>query len=327
MRALWILSCAAFGFSQIGAATSDGGIPSESFRKGVVSIEREGGVWGVGTVLAGDGRVLTSLTALRGADAFDLRYADGSTAKARIGHQDARWDLALLVPADSLPPPAASASSVPQPARARDGLRAGEGEPASVQIVVPARAGKAPSVKMKGKGLFRSKTGDELVDAWDLEFKGMSVAAGAPLVDPSGQVFGVLVHACRPGPAHCAPTWIGAPVTEIRRFLSRTPTATERPAPWLGIIARADRSGTTAGVRIVRIAPKSPAEKSGLKTDPDPKNADLITAADALPVETPEQLGEILGRHAPGDAIKLLVFGPNGRLREVQAVLASAPEP
>ena len=52
----------------------------------------------VGTVLQKDGRVLTSLSALGGIEQPEIRYADNSVVKTKIGHKDRAWDLALLIP-------------------------------------------------------------------------------------------------------------------------------------------------------------------------------------------------------------------------------------
>src|SRR5271167_4474657 len=70
----------------------------ERIRRGVVALERNGVPMAVGTVLAGDGRVLTALSGLGGGDGADVRYADGTLVHARVGRSDRTSDLALLVP-------------------------------------------------------------------------------------------------------------------------------------------------------------------------------------------------------------------------------------
>jgi serine protease Do len=73
------------------------------------------------------------------------------------------------------------------------------------------------------------------------------------------------------------------------------------------------------GVRIVAIAPSSPAEQAGLKT-----GSDVIVAVDGLPVDTPEKLSDSLSKRAVGDAVKLLVFSGD-RFRDVAIALRAAP--
>jgi S1-C subfamily serine protease len=91
------------------------------------------------------------------------------------------------------------------------------------------------------------------------------------------------------------------------------------PAPWLGIRGESDQGGSAHGVRVVAVAPQSPAEKSGLKS-----NSDIIMAVDGQSVDSPEKLAELIGKHAPGDTVKLLVSA-EGRFREVAVALKPAP--
>ena len=49
-------------------------------------------------MLLKDGRVLTALSALGNVEQPEIRYADGTVVKAKIGHKDKAWDLALLIP-------------------------------------------------------------------------------------------------------------------------------------------------------------------------------------------------------------------------------------
>src|SRR5579862_857977 len=70
----------------------------EHIRRGVVALERNGVPVALGTVLDGDGRVLTSLSGLSGADGADVRYADATSVHAKVARADTATDLALLVP-------------------------------------------------------------------------------------------------------------------------------------------------------------------------------------------------------------------------------------
>src|SRR5687767_5645014 len=84
------------------AKDSKGGAPVvidlEALRKGIVQVEQQGRPIGIGTVLAKDGRIVTALSALGAGETADIRYADGSVVKGKIGHKDKGWDLALLIP-------------------------------------------------------------------------------------------------------------------------------------------------------------------------------------------------------------------------------------
>ena len=86
---------------QAGAVTGVMPTPQQLYehvRRGVVAVERNGVPVAIGTVLGGDGRILTALSGLGGADSADVLYADGTTVHTKVGHSDKTSDLALLVP-------------------------------------------------------------------------------------------------------------------------------------------------------------------------------------------------------------------------------------
>jgi serine protease Do len=301
----------------------------EHVRRGVVAIERNGVPMAVGTVLGGDGRILTALSGLGGAEGADVRYADGTTVHAKVGHSDKDADLALLIP---------------QSGKWTDGLTASEADPAqsALRAMLPGRGahlGPADAA-VKGRTDAHARDGMPLLQMLDVDLK-VPPIAGAPLLDSTGSVVGVLVRACKgalqtqpdspwaawggaapapaPTKAACTPVVLGEPVRAIRTFLSRTPVTAVAPAPWLGIRGEAETQGTAHGVRLTAVAPQSPAEKAGLKA-----NADVIAAVDGQAVDGPEKLAEAIGRHAPGDTVKLLVFG-DGKFRDVSVTLRPAP--
>src|SRR6185312_5251778 len=194
---------------------------------------------------------------------------------------------------------------------------------------VPPRAGAKPialPVHFKGRTDALSRAGDSLLDALDVEVHHQLPIAGAPILDPSASVVGVLVRACKltaapqgwaaqtkSGPIACAPTIIGAPVSALRSFLMKTPAAAAPKAPWLGIAGESDATGAVPGVRVKAIAPDSPAQKAGLKADGGEQgdDADRIVAVDGKPVDSPEKLADAIAKHAIGDSVKLLVLGPS----------------
>jgi serine protease Do len=322
------------------AAAVAGGAPGspapsalERVRRGVVLLERDGHLLGFGTVLGGDGRILTSLSALGAGDTVDVRYADGAVVHAKVGHRDPTWDLALLVP---------------HTIHWKDGLSASELEPGETDLraPVPPRMGAKPialPVHFKGLTDAISRQGDSLVDALDVDIHNPLPVMGAPILDQQATVVGVLVHACKlavstgspqeaakNGPIGCAPTIIGAPVTALRSFLARTPADAVPPAPptpWLGIAGEPDESGPVHGVRVVAVAPQSPAQKAGLKAATGEGGADRVVAVDGQPVDSPQKLSDAIAKHAIGEPVKLLLLGGAGSFREVAVVLRAAPSP
>jgi serine protease Do len=307
----------------------------EHVMRGVVALERNGIPMAVGTVLSGDGRVLTALSGLNGSDGADVRYADGTVVHAKVGRSDRAADLALLVPASL---------------KWTEGLAASESDPTGqdLRAMIPGVPGKVTNLRthlgpavaaVKGQIDAHARDGAALLHMLDVDLKGVPVA-GAPLLDSSGGVVGVLVRACKgaapatpapeeptgtwyptqPPPAApasaCKPVVVGAPVASIRNFLNQ---AAATPAPWLGIRGESERSGSVRGVRVVAVAPSSPAEKAALKP-----SSDVIAAVDGHPIDSPEKLGELIGKHAPGDSVKLLVYSGDS-FHEVTVVLRAAP--
>jgi len=324
------------------AQTSSSGLPAgpltpqqlyERVRRGVVALERNGIPVAVGTVLGGDGRILTALSGLGGGDGADVRYADGTTVHAKVGHADQANDLALLVP---------------QSGKWTDGLTASEVDPSGAELraMLPARGAHLGPTEagVKGRVDAHARDGEPLVQMLDVDVKGPLVA-GAPLLDSTGSVVALLVRACKgaaprasaqdspwaawsgqaappkgaSAASQCAPVVVGAPVSTIRAFLAHTPTTAVAPAPWLGMRGEPEASGSVRGVRVVAVAPSSPAEKSGLKP-----GSDVIVAVDGQPIDSPEKLADSIGKHVAGETVKLLVFGQE-KFREVAVALRAAP--
>jgi S1-C subfamily serine protease len=73
------------------------------------------------------------------------------------------------------------------------------------------------------------------------------------------------------------------------------------------------------GVKVMGVAPGSPAEKAGLKAGDD-----VVVAIDGQSVETPEQLAEVVAKRAIGQTVKFLVFS-GGKFRDVPVILRPAP--
>ncbi len=295
-----------------GAGAEGKGPASDEPKKGIVLIEQGGRLLGIGTILKGDGRVLTSLTALGGLEQVDVRYTDGTVTRARLGHKDRTWDLALLIPLTG---------------KWVDGFLASEQDPSAVELralsVGRNRPPTLPVVHFKARTDAKGKDGEPIPSALDLDLRGAQVAPGTPILDPNGNVVALVVSACKAADAGpCAPVTVGAPVFALRNFLVHTPPSAIQPPPWLGLGGASAVSGNTKGVRVMAIAPHSPAEAAGLKADP--AQADIIVAVDGQPVDSPDALAKQIGTHAVGQTIKLLVFGGD-KFREVPVTLKAAP--
>lgn len=285
----------------------------ERARRGVVTIEQNARTVALGTVLNGDGRILTELTALGAAEQVDVRYADGSTLRAKVAHRNKTWDLAMLVPISG---------------RWTEGLVPSGVHPSGVALsayVVRANRPALVAAAFKDSIDARSRDSEPLAGAYDVELKGAQPTPGSPLLDGTGGVLGIFVQACKladGGP--CVPFIVAVPAHVLRTFCVHAPASAVIPQPWLGIRGEADSAGNVRGVRVVALATNSPAEKGGLKANLERSLSDLIVAVDSHPVDTPEKLQQELSKHAVGEGVKFLVYNGD-RFRELVVTLGSAP--
>jgi serine protease Do len=297
------------------APAADG--PVEKARQGLVVLERTGKLVGVGTVLAGDGRILTALSPLGHGNDVDARFADGSVSRVKVGHTDRAWDLALLVP---------------QNGRWKQGLRASRQNATEAGSMlrtfsVLGQKALAPSrTIVKGKKTLLGGDNELLPDALEMVSRFKNTDIGSPIVDEKGDVVGMIAKACAPIPNQpCSRVPFGVPVSAIKAFLRTVPANAVPPAPWLGIQGVADDVGPVRGVRVISVHPRSPAAAGGLKGGNDKAKADVVAAVNGAPVTSPEALAEAINTHAVGDSVELLLFG-GGKFRQVSLTLRPSPD-
>ena len=275
-----------------------------------VAIEQQGRLVALGVVLGGDGRILSSIRVSEAnspkvADGLTsrdvtVRYATGAKVRAKILHTDAETGLALVVP---------------QEGRRTEGVKASTEDPTAAPAHVQ-KAGKDSPLQLTtaptmGAFLTAQTNTDDL-------------KPGTPLFDGASAVLAVTVRQCTGGAPKPTCTTVFAPVPVIRAFLSKTPPGATIPSAWLGIGGEALDTGAVRGVRVIAVAPNSPAAASGLAAAPEVDKTDIILAVDGEAVATPEALGARISAHGVGDKAKLLVFRGN-RLRDVLVTLKSAP--
>ena len=309
----------------------------ERVLRGVVAIERAGQPVALGTVLEGDGRVLTALSGLGNTRDLEVRYWDGATAPAQVVRSDAALDLALLW-------------------TGRDdrggGLRPSATDPTGARLAWATPSGRAPNPASVRAPLEARSDSGGIVALMDVDPRGAPLV-GAPLLDPAGDVVAVLVRACRPDPASsaaatsswfppsaaatgCTPGIAGAPVTTVRAFLDAAapvarlaepatapqaaPPVPVTPTAWLGLRGEPMTVGALHAVRVVETAPRGAARAAGLVPE-----ADAIAAVDGQTVASPAALAQAIGKRGAGERVQLLVWR-SGTFRDVTAVLQAAPQ-
>lgn len=290
--------------------------PLDQARQGVVILERKGTPVGVGTVLKGDGRILTALSPLGHGNNLDARFADGSVSQVRVGHTDRAWDLALLIP---------------QNGRWQDGLRAsrqptaGLGSDLRSFSIVGGKKLMLTRTIVKGERTLVGGDSELLRDALEMATRFKDSDVGSPVVDGNGDVVAVIAKACAPGAdGDCVRVPYGVPVSAVKAFLRTVPANAVPPAPWLGIQGSGEDTGVVRGVRVLSVHDSSPAAAAGLAGGSDTAQSDIVVAVDGLPVTSPEQLATEVNARSVGDSVQLLVFG-KGRFRTVSLTLRPTP--
>jgi serine protease Do len=288
----------------------------ERAARGVVLLLRGAKQVALGTVLAGDGRILTALSPLGNGNDLDARFPDGSLVRVKLGHHDRAWDLALLVP---------------QTSKWQHGLVASSQDPVRPDVQVQAftvqkgRPSPSPIVLRAHRRLLG---GDEapLDDAIELGSRVAPTDLGGPIVDPQGQVVALLGRGCAPNDGKpCTSVAFGAPMAAIRAFLRAVPATAVAPAPWLGIQGASESGAIAKGVRVLSVHPKSPAEQAGLRGDNGDAEGDVILAIAGTPVTSPEALATAIRSRGVGDSVPIVVLS-RGMYRTVTVVLRAAPE-
>lgn len=285
--------------------------PAAPNAKAWVVLEQNNKAVGTGVLLGGDGRILAAYRPAQSADPpkLTVRYSDGAKVPARVVHTDSKLGLALLVPERGK--------------RTADGIRASEKSPENEALRPWISAAKAGVVLKAVPFVFAQGTPEEITGVWQPTPSTM-LPSGTPLIDGAGDVIGFTTRLCTPGAAGCA-TEAVVPVALVRRFLGRAPATAAMPTVWLGIAGDptvlADGRG---GVRVLAVAPKSPAEKAKVVGDSDPTKSDVVVAVDGKPVATVEELAARVGERGVGDKLKFdLVRG--GKSRSAQLVLETPP--
>ncbi|CUU36670.1 MAG: trypsin-like peptidase domain-containing protein [Armatimonadetes bacterium] len=138
-----------------------------------------------------------------------------------------------------------------------------------------------------------------------LQFNGTVGAGepGAPLLDSRGQVVGVMVGALQavegmPVRPAIAVTGFAIPSEIAQRAVNELRTRGSVEYAWLGV----DYQSTPAGVRIVRIAPNSPAQRAGLQVN------DYITGFNGQPIRSAADLTRALYMAKPNQQVEIVAI-------------------
>jgi S1-C subfamily serine protease len=276
----------------------------------VVSLDvrtRRGRGGGSGSVLTGDGFILTSAHVVDGAEQADVTFSDGAEVVADVAGRDPLSDLAVLRARGDVPTPVTRGDAKT--------LRVGQ-----LVVAVGSPLGLAGSVtagvvSALGRAL-PTRSGrvvDEVIQTDAALNPGNS---GGVLADSAGRMVGVNTAVAGVGVGLAVP--INATTEQIIVSLMRDGRVRRA---WLGIAGtqvplRPDlvsRLGRRRGVLIAEVMPHSPAAASGLH------HGDILVAIDGDPVATPTDLQAFLVEARIGQRVEVTVWR-NGALVDAIAV-------
>ncbi|MEZ4390496.1 MAG: S1C family serine protease [Polyangiales bacterium] len=279
--------------------------------RAVVSVESQQERRALGVVLAGTGRILTSLEALRGAGELSVVYPDGRRDRARLVAVDAPWGVALLEGEAGTWPEGLTLAT--RDARTRDPVVW-----FSAPDAPPSRGTFARRRSFVGAGATL------LRDAWELDPVPAATAVGGALSHPDdGTVLGLVLPPGR-NDITGAEFPFGAPLSVLRLLIER---AGESSRPWVGITfaevlgGHAEVAAPGGGLRVRAVDPDGPGARAGLRGG---ANGDLVVAVDGRPVHSISAFGELVAPLRAGDTITLQVLR-RGAVTDVPITLAPRP--
>lgn len=254
---------------------------------------------GSGVVIAPDGYVLTNAHVVERGDATRVGLPDGRTMDALVVGRDPSSDLAVIrAPADGL-----AAAELGDSDRLRVGqLVIAIGNPLGFQSTVTTGVISAVGRTLTGRD------GRPIENVIQTDAALNPGSSGGPLVDTRGRVVGIntAVIPAAQGICFAVPSSTASLVAaelirngRIRRAhlgISAAPTPVGRAlAARLGVAA-------TDGIRVLEVAPGSPAHRAGLLP------ADILVFIDASAVPSLSELQRILGANRIGRPLRVVVI-------------------
>lgn len=269
--------------------------PLEAALEHVVMLERAGRPIGVGTLLSGDGRILTALSPLTHGNQIEARYANGRVLKVKLSHSDRAWDLALLTPEGDN-----RASGLLGLKASRDAAPVAGSKVFALGHVQDKKLGSSP-ITIKAKSTLRGADSAQLEGALELPYAPKPTDLGAPLVNDKGEVVAITARACSvTDKLGCTLAPYGAPVSAVRSFLRGVPA--QRRPPAVGMEVVAFDAGVARGVRVAALAPSGPAASAGVR------EGDVVLGVDGSPVASSEAFADALEAHPAGSPLRLTLL-------------------
>jgi S1-C subfamily serine protease len=287
-----------------------------------MNVQRVPSGTGTGFVWDRQGHVVTNYHVIQGANGARVTLADQSGWDAELVGVFPDRDLAVLkitAPADKLPPIPVGTS--------RD-LVVGQrvyaiGNPFGLDQTLTMGIVSALGREIES---FNNRTIRNVIQTDAAINPGNS---GGPLIDSAGRLIGVNTQIASPSGAN-AGIGFAIPVDEVNRVVPRLIRDGRVVRPTLGIATGPEALGRALrlpeGVPLLEVTPGGPSSRAGLQPfrrgrDGGVLAGDVITAVDAQPVKTLDDVLTVLELRQPGDTVTLTVWRA-GQSRSVRVTLA-----
>ena len=269
---------------------------------------------GTGVVIVDKGIILTNLHVVWGATRLKVTFADGTESEAKVVATQPNNDLAVLKPQkipDDLQPATLGSSRqvVLGDAVAVIGFPFGMGPSASAGVV---------------SGLNREFTNSkgDLVLTGLIQFDAAANPgnSGGPLLDSSGRLIGVNTQIVSPSGAY-AGIGFAVPVDTVNRIVPELIKHGKLIRPGLGVSLVPDSIVKRWGIKglvIGKVARGGSADRAGLRGARETQAGrielgDIVVAIDGKPVETIDDMMDVMEAHKVGDQVTLEIIRANKR--------------
>lgn len=259
-----------------------------------------------GFVASSAGLVVTSEAAVAGASGVEVVLADGTVLPATIASSDPHTGVVLLQVSSGGLPPALSFAATPALGSTAVAISVALGGSVSVDVGTVSELGITASV-VDPAAPGGATTLDGMTRTDVPEPQG---SAGAPLVNATGQVVGILAGT-RMVPVGRGSGYFALDAVEAAYLVSALGTNGAGPPP-VGVVTQYLTPATAAalqmasGAEVLEVDPGSAAAQAGLKV------GDVVVAVDGTPVLSSgapayPDLADLLTAAGPGDQVSLLV--------------------
>jgi putative serine protease PepD len=266
---------------------------------------------GSGSVLDGNGRILTAAHVVQGASSIKVTFQDGTTRTATVLGTDQSTDIALLKvdPSGLTLHPLALGSS--------KSLSVGD----SLAVIGdPFQYSRSLSTGVVS-GLDRTigaTNGFSIAHAIQTDASLNPGNSGGPVLDARGRLVGIADQIATGGSASQSSSGVGfaVPIDLVKSELSQLERGAAVRHAYLGVETGDATSGN--GALVGSVQGGGPAAAAGLRS------GDVVTAFDGSPVHGSNDLVAAITSHKPGDRVTMTVRRGSNRLN-ITATLATQP--